>query len=160
MAVDYDEMLRSAKAPWQEDGFGIRGPHVEAARSTLSGSELPGPQSASVPHYRNPDRAVPRPLIPDVAVPSLPTLAPPPGTSGPSTIYSFMMEDATDNEGAKVLIHDGEVSANGGDGQLPPGMGNDDYILPVNADGDDVWVEVTYDTDTLAITSLSIGTGT
>lgn len=83
-----------------------------------------------------------------------------PAPSVISNIYSFQMDDATDNEGAKVLIHDGEVSTNGGDGMLPDGMGNDDFILTINADGDDVWVEVTYDTGTLDITSLTIGTGT
>src|ERR1700730_11355005 len=127
MAVDYDEMLRDAKAPWQEDGLGVRGPQVYASRSTLSGNEIPGPQSTSVPSYRNPDRAVPRPPITDPSPPSLPSPAPPPAGSTVTNIYSFQMDDATDSEGAKVLIHDGEISANGEDGQVPDGMGNDDF---------------------------------
>jgi hypothetical protein len=76
-----------------------------------------------------------------------------------SNIYSFQMDDATDKEGPKVRIHDGEVSANGDNGEVPDGMGNDDFILGIANDGDNVWVEVTYDTDTLAITSRTIGTG-
>jgi hypothetical protein len=78
-----------------------------------------------------------------------------PGTDTEFGIYSFRLENQTDDEGVKVLIRDGMVN-----GVTPTGMGNDDYILPIALDGDNVWVEVTYDTTTLTITSASLNTGT
>jgi hypothetical protein len=73
--------------------------------------------------------------------------------------YGFKMIDAseTDDNGNpvfKVLIFDGYVN-----GQLPSGMGNDDFILPVGGDGYKIWVEVTYNANTLAITPPTINQG-
>ncbi len=44
-------------------------------------------------------------------------------------------------------------------GVLPTGMGSDDFTLTFGGDGYKAWVEVTYDTTTLAITSLTIAQG-
>jgi hypothetical protein len=75
--------------------------------------------------------------------------------SSNSNIYAFQMDSAG---ATQILIHDGQVSSNGGSGVFPSGMGSDNFTLTV-ADGDQVWVEVTYDTTTLAITSATIANG-
>lgn len=67
--------------------------------------------------------------------------------------FSFMMEGAKDPDddfGAVVTIHDGEVN-----GEVPTGMGTDDFFLNVNFDGAFINLIVTYNTTDLSITSLT-----
>lgn len=76
-------------------------------------------------------------------------------TSNPASninYFSFELEDVTDGEGPKILVHDGLVN-----GITPEGMGNDDFIhlLPINdlnddsgAEGEnDIWLEIFYQPD-------------
>lgn len=165
---DYEKLMRDTPAPWQEDDLGVRGVvEPTAIKSRIGSPDFTDP----VPQYQNPDRIIVRPPLPGPPVPALPSPAAPPPGSTVTNIYSFQMDDATNTTvktsdgkpltpGAKVLIHDGEVSANGSDGVVPSGMGNDDFILNIAADGDDVWVEVTYDPTTLTISSATVNTGT
>jgi hypothetical protein len=68
----------------------------------------------------------------------------------PLNKYAFQMFDATDNEGPKVLIMDGKVNGIDGSDHIPDGMGNDDYVLPVDEDWD-VWLDISYDPITFEI---------
>ena len=130
--------------PWQIDGLGIKGPQ---------------PTTSPVPDVdvnRRSDQlvgSVNRPFEPDPEPYAQSTVEQTPATADDNN-YGFKMIDASDNEGPKVLLIDGYVN-----GMLVPGMGNDDFILPVGGDGYKIWVEVTYDTITLAITSLNINQG-
>ena len=65
------------------------------------------------------------------------------GSSETLNDYAFEMFNASDEEGAKVLILDGQVYGPNDEGQMPEGMGNDDYILPV-ANDDEIWVGFTW----------------
>jgi hypothetical protein len=62
--------------------------------------------------------------------------------------YDFEMVDASDADGPKVLIYDGVVYGPNDDGIYPDGMPSDDnnYVLPV-ADGDEVWLVITFDVE-------------
>lgn len=78
--------------------------------------------------------------------------------------YSFQLFDASDNEGPKVLILDGEVfgteDIQDHNGHVPEGMGNDDYILPLgNSDGE-IWLVIPVAAGTLAVIDpVTIATG-
>lgn len=72
-------------------------------------------------------------------------------TSGSSVEinFSFQLENASVGNTPKVLIRDGEVN-----GETPIGMGTDSYVLTVY-DGAFINLIVTYDTSSLAVTSLT-----
>jgi hypothetical protein len=61
--------------------------------------------------------------------------------------YSFQLENASEGDDAKVRIMDGEVN-----GEVPDGMGTDDYVIDTH-DGGKVTLIITYDNNTLEITS-------
>lgn len=72
--------------------------------------------------------------------------------------YSFELLDASDNEGAKVLIMDGQVYGPNDDGTMPAGMGGDNYILQVN-DNDEIYLIITINNDDNDVTSVTIAKG-
>jgi hypothetical protein len=141
---DIDQALRDATPRWAKDGFGLRGPQEEQANIVRRSDQPKG----SV------DREPRQPAFPP------PTDDDPPSVAAVAAQnYNFEMEDASDGDGLKVLIHDGFVSAPGADPIMPSGMGSDDFILPVGGNGYKVWVDATYDTTTLLFTSVSINQG-
>lgn len=156
---DYEKLLRDTQAPWQNDGFGVRGP-----------IEPKGAPDIDVVNYRNPDIGVLRPPVTNPVFPDLPAL---PGVSAGAVAdvntYSFKMIDASNDpknphfkdkpKPPVILIIDGSVSDSSGNPQFPSGMGNDDFYLQVGGDGYVVWCEITYDTSTLLITSANINQG-
>lgn len=74
--------------------------------------------------------------------------------------YSFRVAfEEFDNDAGTITIHiaDGEIND-----EFPDGMsGSDDYFFTYSSalDGEEIYAIVTYDTDTLAITSRSLGHG-
>lgn len=82
---------------------------------------------------------------------------PPPEQSGGS--YAFQMLNASDINGPKVLILDGQVFGVNDDGILPTGMGGDNFILSV-FNNDEVFLIITIDPDTGSTTSVTINRGT
>jgi hypothetical protein len=84
------------------------------------------------------------------------------GTNETGNHYSFEMINASDSEGAKVLIYDGQVFGPSDDGNFPEGMPSDDtYILPISADGNEVWLIISVDNQfDLNVQSVSIDQGT
>lgn len=82
---------------------------------------------------------------------------PPPPQKTASGHYSFEGVNASEGDSALLLIYDGLVGTPS-DQEVPSGMGSDDYTIGVS-DGDEVYVEITYDTGTFEITSRDIGVG-
>lgn len=80
-----------------------------------------------------------------------------PGTGSDGNHYSFKSVNASDDDGPKVLVFDGLVGTPS-DNELPSGMGSDNYTLDVS-DGDEIYVGITYDTDTFEITSRFLDVG-
>jgi hypothetical protein len=72
--------------------------------------------------------------------------------------YAFEMFNASDGGGAKVLILDGQVFGPNDDGNLPAGMGGDDYILDV-ANDDEVWLVISMDFESWDVLDVSIDHG-
>lgn len=80
------------------------------------------------------------------------------GTVEEENHYSFELINASDEEGAKVLIMDGQVFDPNGDGILPEGMGDDNYILGVEPD-DEIWVGMSWGGDPITINTVWIDHG-
>jgi hypothetical protein len=150
MAADDDiiSKLRDARPSYQ-DGRGLRGNAID--------SDLAVRLPATAPRFEFKTSAT----APSAAFPSLPAAVPedggvPGAPSSAINFYSFELEDASDNEGFKVLIHDGQVFGPNDDGQSPSGMGSDDYILPIDGDGYKIYLIITQDVDTRDVTSITI----
>jgi hypothetical protein len=72
--------------------------------------------------------------------------------------YAFELIDASEEGDARVLIMDGQVIGPNDDGQLPAGMGGDNYFLSV-FDGAEIYLVITIDNNSGDVTSVSIGIG-
>jgi hypothetical protein len=154
MAADDDiiSKLRDARPSYQ-DGRGLRG------NSANSNSELAARLPATAPRHQFQTTAT----APSAPFPSLPAAAAgDEGVPGPPSAnaneYSFELElDSIDVDAYTIDIHVGYGEIN----DAPPdGMtGADDYIftIPGAADGTEFYAVITYDTDTLSITSRTLG---
>lgn len=72
--------------------------------------------------------------------------------------YAFEMLDASDADGAKVLILDGDVIDQDGNGHTPSGMGADNYVVGV-IDGDEIYLAIPHDDDWNIIDPVTLGVG-
>jgi hypothetical protein len=147
------ELLQKTKAPWQEDGFGIRGDlKQQQTNSATAGTFLP-----SVVH-RNPDTITRRSVSDSASTPpDLATPAVPPSTTPPN-VYTFEMFNASDKNGHKVLILDGTVYGPFDDGNTPQGMGNDNFTIDIN-DGDDAYLVIPIADNRAVVPPITIATG-
>lgn len=96
----------------------------------------------------------PTTIPPVAAVPGLTVTA----ATEQANEYSFELEvDSIDTDAGDVDIHIGYGEIN----DIPPaGMtGADDYVITISVDGTEIWAVITYDPDTLLITSRSLAFG-
>jgi len=136
----FQKFFEEARPTWQNDNFGIRGNNTQTNREQAPVSWPP------VTVVAQPSLAAPT----DIEPPARPV--PSTGEGGNTVFFSFLLEqfiDPINADNPKVLIRDGEVN-----GETPPGMGTDEYTLDVY-DGAFINLIVTYDTSTLAVTSLT-----
>jgi hypothetical protein len=155
-SLDLNRILREAKAPWQQDGSGVRG-------SPRTISRQPDPP---------PGGRWPLKIEQSPETPPFPTITPPAqtvddseeATGDQNNEYGFELElDAP--KGVKAIDVDaGTAKIHVGYGEIndtpPDGMtGDDDYFLTISVDGTEIWAVVTYDTSTLEITSRSLNFG-
>jgi len=137
---DFRKFFEAAKPTWQNDNYGIRGNNAQTNR-----------EQAPVTWPRATVEAMPVSEAPTSIVPT--EVKDPLKDGGGNTVFfSFLLEqfiDPVNADNPKVLIRDVEVI-----GGRPPGMGTDEYTLDVY-DGAFINLIVTYDTSTLAITSLT-----
>lgn len=87
------------------------------------------------------------------AKPQAPTQQQPPEISFAFKRQSGVDED--DNPVLQVLIKDGKIN-----GEFPDGMGFGEYALTIPDGAGDIWAGVTFDPDTLEITSRFLDSGT
>lgn len=80
-------------------------------------------------------------------------IPPPQSVAAAGNRYGFRCTDASDEFGPKIVILDGDIN-----GELPDGMGADNYTLSVSTDGW-IWAVISYDTTTFEITSRSLDFG-
>ena len=75
--------------------------------------------------------------------------------------YNFEMFDASDGDGAKVLLLDGVVYGPNNDGGVDPdGMPSDDsFIIDGISDEDEIWLQINWSEDSTIIESVSIEWG-
>jgi hypothetical protein len=151
MAADDDIIakLRDARPSYQ-DGRGLRGNQPDSDLAVRL------PATASRFEFKTSS------VAPSAPFPALPATAPGDGgVAGPPSAnaneYSFELElDSIDVDAYTIDIHVGYGEIN----DTPPdGMtGADDYLftIPGAADGTEFYAVITYDTDTLAITSRSL----
>jgi len=150
-AEELDRALREAEPPWKRDGGGIRGLNPRRTGT-------PPPTEVTGGRY-------PIEIKQSTETPPFPATDPVQQTTEESeeataatNEYSFELElESIDNESGSVEIHVGYGEIN----DAPPdGMtGADDYFLTISGDGTEIYAVVTYDTDTLDITSRSLAFG-
>ncbi len=128
--------LNEAKPTWQKDGMGVRGNNIQG-HDEQRAVKYPNVTVTSLNSAAT------------TAVPAAPKREVEGSGGGNVSNFSFRLEDASEDEFPKVRIMDGEVNH-----QVPAGMGTDEYVLDTY-DGAYINLIITWDTSTMAITSLT-----
>jgi hypothetical protein len=144
---DIMRALAKAQAPWQRDGQGIRGPNP-----TITNKQPDPP-----PEGRWPIKIESPPATESFPKDETPSVTREEGdeSSAETNTYSFKGTVASiDKDAGTVEVHVGYGEINE---EPPDGMsGADDYFLTISVDGTEIYAVITYDPDTLEITSRSL----
>jgi hypothetical protein len=150
--VDLEKILRETKPPWMSEGGGIRGNNPR---------RIGGPPPAEVAGGRYPikiEQSLEGPPFPQIESVEQ-KVETSDEASADSNTYSFKGEvNSIDKETGEVEIHVGygEIGQPGAT-EPPDGMtGADDYFLTISVDGTEIYAVITYDINTLEITSRSL----
>lgn len=144
--------LREAKPSFLTDGHGIRGPQPERPLN-------PGDPSRSIDAVIGTVSYEPRqPFFPEITPKAVTQVA----AGDARGNISFQLINASTTAGNppvttyKVLVQDGKIN-----GTFPTGMGFGNYILPITTPSNAIiYAGITFNPDTLAITSRFLGVST